>query len=90
MKKVLALVVIAGSITLFSCENNKKDATADKAKADSTRMADSIALVKAKADSTAKAAADTSKKAVTDTVKKDVKMMEKDVKKTEKDVKKVK
>jgi len=73
MKKLLALVVIAGSITLVSCGNGDKktdDAAAAKAKADSTRIADSTAKAKA-ADSAmkAKAAMDTTKKA--DSTKKD-------------------
>ncbi len=79
MKKLLALVVIAGSITLVSCGNGDKktdDAAAAKMKADSTRMADSTAKAKA-ADSAmkAKAAMDTTKKAAIDSTKKaDTKM----------------
>jgi hypothetical protein len=57
MKKVLALVVIAGSVMLFSCNDNKKtgEDTA-KMKADSARIADSTARAKAKSDSAANAA----------------------------------
>ena len=91
MKKVLALVVIAGSITMFSCTNNdKKGGDAEKMKADSTRMADSTAKAKAKIDSAAKAAADTSKKAVIDTLKKDADKMKKDATKMGKDADKAK
>ena len=69
MKKLLALVVIAGSITLFSCGNGEKkqdEAAVAKMKADSARTADSMSKAKV-ADSMAKAKADTTKKASADT-----------------------
>ena len=72
MKKLLALVVIAGSLSLVSCGNGEKktdDAAAAKMKADSTRMADSTKAAM-KADSAKKAAMDTTKKAAADTTKK--------------------
>jgi hypothetical protein len=62
MKKVIALVMVCGfAVAFLACGGGQK-AEAEKAKADSTRVADSLAKVaveaaafQAKADSTAKA-----------------------------------
>lgn len=62
MKKVLGLIVVfAFALAFVSCGNKAKEEAAAKAKMDSTRMADSIAVVvaeaifDARADSTAMA-----------------------------------
>ncbi|MFH0894866.1 MAG: hypothetical protein V2A54_10570 [Bacteroidota bacterium] len=49
MKKVFALLLVAGMVAFFSCGGEKKDDK--KAKEDSIKVADSLAKVKAKEDS---------------------------------------
>ena len=49
MKKVFALLLVAGMVAFFSCGGEKKDDK--KAKEDSIRVADSLAKVKAAEDS---------------------------------------
>jgi hypothetical protein len=90
MKKVLALVVIAASVTLFSCNENKKASEdAAKMKADSARIADSTAKARAMDSMNKAKAADTSHKNAVDTLNKDVKNIKQDATKMEKDAKKV-
>lgn len=67
MKKVLALVVIAGSITLFSCNNSKTEE--GNANADSTATPKKDTTVAPKKDTTATMTMDTTKKAAADTSK---------------------
>ncbi len=69
MKKLFAILAIAGSLTACNNAAPKVDAAADSAK-----IADSIAAAaKAQADTAAKAAVDTAVKAVVDTAKAAVK-----------------
>jgi hypothetical protein len=49
MKKVFALLLVAGMVAFFSCGGEKKDDK--KAKEDSIKVADSLAKVKAMEDS---------------------------------------
>ncbi len=83
MKKVIGLILVCGfALAFLACGGGKKAEEAKaKAKADSTRMADSVAMVaqqaaaKAKADSTtaanaAKAKADSIANAAAKTAKK--------------------
>ncbi|MBV9987093.1 MAG: hypothetical protein JO301_05405 [Chitinophagaceae bacterium] len=65
MKKVFAILAVAGVMAACNSGENK-----EKAAADSTRIADSTAKAAAAADSAAKAAADTSHKMGADTAKK--------------------
>lgn len=64
MKKIIAsLIVCAFAVAMVACDGGKKAAEAAKAKADSTAVADSIAMVEAEAAAIAKVKADSTVKA---------------------------
>lgn len=64
MKKVIGLIVVfAFALAFVGCSNKAKEEAAAKAKVDSTRVADSIAMVVAQAATKAQAQADSTAKA---------------------------
>ena len=71
MKKIMALVIVGSfALAMVSCDGGKKAQEAlAKAKADSTRVADSLATIKAEADAMA-AAIEAQAKAVADSIAK--------------------
>jgi hypothetical protein len=59
MKKVFGLIMVGAlALTFVACGNKAKEEAAAKAKLDSTRMADSVAVVMAAQEAAAKAKAD--------------------------------
>ncbi|MCH4155488.1 MAG: entericidin [Muribaculaceae bacterium] len=57
MKKLVLLLAVVFSVSLFSCGNANKDAKAADSTADTTAVVDSAATDSAKVDSTAATAA---------------------------------